>query len=85
MPVVTKESYIKFISSIEKLIDARQIDKLRTYNQGRGCLITNLSKLPSNKLNFGTGNPDFIFPLTIEKNSAAILSDGQTFILRLAN
>jgi hypothetical protein len=83
MPVVTKASYIGFLSSLEKLIAEKQIDKLRPYNPERGCLITNLSKLPANKLNFGTGDPDFIFPLTIEKNSAAILADEDKFILRL--
>lgn len=85
MPIITKESYLQFLSSLEKLIAEQQIDELRPYHPERGCLITNLSRLPANKLNFGTGNPDFIFPLTIEKNSAAILSDEQKFILRLVN
>lgn len=44
----------------------------------------NLTRLPSDKLNFGTGEADFIIPLTIEKNSAAILADKDNFILRLA-
>jgi len=83
MPVITKESYIKFLSNLEILIAEQQTNRLRPYDPERGCLITNLSKLPANKLNFGTGNPDFIFPLTIEKNSAAILADEDKFILRL--
>ncbi len=83
MPEVTTESYIKFLNDLEALIAERQIDKLRPYDPEKGCLITNLSKLPANKLNFGSGNPDFIFPLTIEKNSAAILADQDNFILRL--
>ena len=85
MPVVTTEIYIKFLSSLENLIAERHINKLRPYDPEHGCLITNLSKLPANKLNFGTGDPDFIFPLTIEKNSAAILSDEGRFILRLVH
>lgn len=83
MPVVTTESYLKFLSSLEVMIAERQINKLRPYDPERGCLITNLSKLPANKLNFGTGDPDFIFPLTIEKNSAAILANEDKFMLRL--
>ncbi len=83
MPKVTNESYLKFLNNLEAMITERQINKLRPYDPERGCLITNLSKLPANKLNFGTGNPDFIFPLTIEKNSAVILGDQDKFILRL--
>lgn len=85
MPVVTTESYLKFLSNLEVLIAERQIDKLRPYDPERGCLITNLSRLPANKLNFGTGDPDFIFPLTIGKNSTAILANENKYILRLVN
>jgi hypothetical protein len=35
-------------------------------------------------LNFGTGPPALIFPLTIEKNAAAILAKEENFILRYA-
>jgi len=84
MPVVKTESYIKFLSNLEVMIVEGQINRLRPYDPERGCLVTNLSKLPASKLNFGTGDPDFIFPLTIEKNSAAILASQDEFILRLA-
>lgn len=84
MPVVTKESYIKYLVDIEKIIAKRQHNKLKPYDPVSGCLVTNLSNLPVNKLNFGTGDADFIFPLTIEKNSAAILADTDNFILRFA-
>jgi len=84
MPAITKEIFIQFLDSLEAIIAERQYHKLRPFDPQRGCLVTNLSKLPANKLNFGTGNPDFIFPLTIEKNSAAILSNKDNFILRLA-
>jgi hypothetical protein len=84
MPGITKESYIEYLGSIEAIIAKRQTNKLRPYDPKSGCLVTNLSMLPANKLNFGTGDPDFIFPLTIEKNSAAILSNKDNFILRLA-
>jgi len=84
MPMVTKESYIKYLGYIEAIIAKRQLNKLRPYDPNKGCLVTNLTRLPTNKLNFGTGDPDFIFPLTIEKNSTAILANKDNFILRLA-
>lgn len=83
MPVVTKENYIKYLNNLEAIIVKRQTDRLRPYDPEKGCLVTNLSKLPITKLNFGTGNPDFLFPLTIGKNSAAVLADKDNFILRL--
>ncbi len=83
MPTITTESYLKFLSGIEKLISEQRVDQLRPYHPEAGCLITNLSKLPTNKLNFGTGNPDLVFPLTIGKNSAVILADEANFILRI--
>jgi NRPS condensation-like uncharacterized protein len=83
MPTITTESYLKFLSGIEKLIAERQVDQLRPYHPDAGCLITNLSKLPTNKLNFGTGDPDLVVPLTIGKNSAAILANEANFILRI--
>ena len=84
MPDITNESYLEYLLGIETIITKRQSNKLIVYDPRRGCLVTNLSMLPSNKLNFGTGDPDFIFPLTIEKNSAGILSNRDNFILRLA-
>ena len=44
--------------------------------------MTNLSRLPVHNLNFGTGEADFIYPLTIEKNGAAILADKDNYLLR---
>ncbi len=83
MPAISKENYIKYLGKLEAIISNKKTDQLKPYNPQRGCLVTNLSKLPVNKLNFGTGYPDFIFPLTIAKNSAAILADQDNFILRL--
>jgi hypothetical protein len=47
-------------------------------------IVSYLSKLPSDILNLDKGAADYIVPLTIEKNSAAILADKDNFILRLA-
>lgn len=82
MPEVTKEIFLDFMEHLEVLIEERQFDKLRPFDPNLGCLVTNLSKLPAHRLNFGTGSPDSIFTLTIEKNSAGILADKGNFILR---
>jgi len=84
MPQIIKERYIKFLEKREDIISNNQIEKLNPFDPERGCLVTNLSKLPSNKLDFGDGPPNFIAPLTIEKNSAAILAEKDNFILRLS-
>lgn len=83
MPNITMESYLQFLSRIEKMIAEARVDQLRPYDPEVGCLITNLSKLPTNQLNFGTGDPDLVLPLTIGKNSAVILADEANFILRI--
>jgi hypothetical protein len=46
--------------------------------------VTNLSKLPAERLDFGTGGPDAIVPLTVEKNSVAVLSRKDNYVLRFA-
>ncbi|MBN1409014.1 MAG: hypothetical protein JW956_14540 [Calditrichaceae bacterium] len=83
MPEVTAESYKNYLIGLENIIAEKQTDLLRPYNPETGCLVTNLSRLPANRLNFGSGNPEMIFPLTVGKNAASILSDDEHFILRL--
>ncbi|MBN2011690.1 hypothetical protein JW960_20340 [candidate division KSB1 bacterium] len=83
MPDVTPKYYLDYLAHIETLIADARYDKLKPYDPDKGCLVTNLSRLPATKLNFGTGIPDFIFPLTVGKNSAAVLADSENFILRL--
>jgi len=82
MPAVTKEIFLRFLEHLEAIIKEGHLDKLRPFDPNQGCLVTNLSKLPVHRLNFGTGDPDSIFTLTIEKNSAGILADKENFILR---
>ena len=84
MPEITKENYMQYLHKLEDIIANKQTEKLKPFDPEKGCLVTNLSKLPSDKLNFGTCEADFIIPLTIEKNSAAVLGDNDKFILRLA-
>ena len=83
MPEINREYYLKYLTGLEDLIINKEMEKLRPFDPNQGCLVTNLSRLPSTKLDFGSGNPDFIFLLTVEKNSAAILGDKESFIIRL--
>ncbi len=82
MPHVSRETYINYLGELENIISERATKKLRPFDPARGCLVTNLSKLPAEKLDFGTGSPDLVIPLTAEKNSAAILAKKENFVLR---
>jgi hypothetical protein len=84
MPLINKETYLKYLDSIENIINKGQINKLKPFDPRIGCLVTNLSQMPINKLNFGTGDPDLVFTLSIEKNSAGVLANRDNFILRMA-
>ncbi|MFC1668799.1 acyltransferase [Spirochaetota bacterium] len=83
MPEVTSKSYYDFLESLEGIIEAGRFNELEVYDPEKGCLVTNLSRLPASILDFGSGNPDFIFALTIAKNSAAVLADEENYILRM--
>jgi hypothetical protein len=84
LPVITRDSYLEYIEHIETLIRKKHSAALRPFDPEKGCLVTNLSQLHAGRLNFGTGSPDFIFPLTIEKNSVAIMADKNNFIIKSA-
>ena len=84
MPSLSKETYVDFLKKLEEMLSAGRLDEFRPYDPERGCLVTNLSKLPADKLDFGPGSPKLAIPLTIEKNGAAILAKDEDFILRLA-
>jgi hypothetical protein len=84
MPVVTSETYLNYLTELEEIITQRNSNKLRPFDPEHGCLVTNLSRLPSDKLDFGTGPPEVMFPLTAEKNSTAILTKKENYVLRYA-
>lgn len=84
MPAVSKQSYMDYLSHLEKILSGGEAEKIRPFDPESGCLVTNISRLPVDKLDFGTGSPDLIFPLTIEKNAAAVLAKDENFILRFA-
>jgi len=84
MPHISAEIYINYLGELEVLISEGDMEKLRPFDPDRGCLVTNLSKLPSDKLDFGNGSPELVIPLTVEKNSTAILAKKENFVLRFA-
>jgi hypothetical protein len=84
MPSVSKSSYLDYLTQLEELISKEKTEKFRPFDPASGCLVTNISRLPVDKMNFGAGPPDLIFPLTIEKNAAAVLAKDENFILRFA-
>ena len=83
MPELSTEFYKNYLHNLENIISEYKTDLLKPYDPETGCLVTNLTRLPAKRLNFGSGNPDLIFPLTIGKNAVSILSDEKNFILRL--
>ncbi len=84
MPLISKETYIDYLAGLEEIIALGKIDEFRPFDPNSGCLVTNLSKLPAEKLNFGGGPPELILPLTAEKNSVAILTKKENYVLRYA-
>lgn len=84
MPSVSKHNYVDYQTRLEDTISKGEKGKIRPFDPANGFLVTNISRLPIDRLNFGTGPPDLIYPLTIEKNAAAILAREENFILRMA-
>ncbi len=84
MPSMSKPSYIDYLIHLEGIISEKRREKFKPYDPRSGCLVTNITRLPVDKLNFGTGSPSLIFPLTMERNSTAIFTKEENFILRFA-
>jgi hypothetical protein len=84
MPQVSRQSYIRYLEELERMITENKWDEFRPYDPDKGCLVTNLSKLPAERLDFGMGEPHAIVPLTVEKNSVAILARNDHYVLRYA-
>ena len=84
MPQITLSSYRQYLADIERIIAEQKYDRLRPFDPESGCLVTNLARLPVQQLDFGGGQPVLAVPLTVEQNSAAILSDADNYLLRLA-
>jgi len=85
MPSIDSDSYKKYLNELETRMRLSAQHYLKPYDPEKGCLITNLSRMPVHKLDFGSGYPDFVFLLTVGKNSTAILADRDDYLLRFAN
>ncbi|KAA3662858.1 MAG: hypothetical protein DWQ10_01450 [Calditrichaeota bacterium] len=83
VPVVDSSMYTQYLADLEVKISKSEEHALLPYDPATGCLVTNLTRMPLPKLDFGGGAPSLSFPLTTGKNSAAVFADGDNFLLRL--
>ncbi len=84
LPEIDTGSYRDYLAGLEAVARSGDRSSLRPYDPETGCLVTNLSRLPLAQLDFGTGAPAQVVPLTVGRHSTLILSRGEDFILRLA-
>ena len=82
-PILNRDTFHVFLEELEGFIRGKNRSALRPFDPETGCLVTNISRLPADKLNFGSGIPILIVPLTVEKNSAGVLSDGEDYVLQI--
>ena len=83
-PVVNRQSYEEYLRKVDGWIETGQLELLRPYDPDNECLVTNLSRMPITKLDFGLGPPTMAEPLTRGRSGAAILAQDDKFVLRLA-
>ncbi|MBK5114647.1 MAG: hypothetical protein KGD59_06565 [Candidatus Heimdallarchaeota archaeon] len=83
-PSVNLQSYVTYLKQVEGWIEAGQLDLLRPYDPDNECLVTNLTRMPISRLDFGSGPPTTVEPLTRGRSGAAVLLQDDKFILRLA-
>ncbi|MFW9925023.1 MAG: acyltransferase [Candidatus Thorarchaeota archaeon] len=82
-PERTSQNYLEFLTTIENWIATKNMQKLQLYDSEKEFLVTNLSRMPITRLDFGSGLPKLIVPLTRGKSGAAILTQNDKFILQL--
>jgi len=83
-PTVNRYSYEAFLKKIDGWIEAGKLDLLRPYDPDNECLVTNLTRMPISRIDFGSGPPTTIEPLTRGRSGAAVLIQNNKFVLRLA-
>jgi hypothetical protein len=81
---VNRQSYETYLKLVESWIDAGKLELLRPYDPDSECLVTNLTRMPITRLDFGSGPPTTVEPLTRGRSGAAILVQDDKFVLRLA-
>jgi hypothetical protein len=77
------KKYKEFLQSIENKINAKNLANLQLYDPEKEFLVTNLTRMPITRLDFGSGLPEIIVPLTRGRSGAAILAQNDKFILQL--
>ncbi|NHJ05238.1 MAG: hypothetical protein EAX90_10460 [Candidatus Heimdallarchaeota archaeon] len=82
-PERNEQRYKEFLNEIEDWINTKKLENLGLYDPEKEFLVTNLSRMPITKLDFGSGPPEVIVPLTRGKSGAAILIQDDKFILQL--
>jgi len=83
-PKVNYQSYETYLKQVENWIDAGKLELLRPYDPDTECLVTNLTRMPIKRLDFGSGPPTTVEPLTRGRSGAAILIQEDKFVMRLA-
>jgi len=82
-PEVSRETYLEYLIGLEHQMEVADRPRLQPYDPERGCLVTNLSRLPTERLDFGTGPPRLVTNITAGRNGAVILSRGKNLVLRM--
>lgn len=85
IPTLTAASYGEYLDALGAAIEADPAHRPKPYEPASGCLVTNLSRPPVGRLDFGSGPPSLVQPLTVGRNSAAVLADADNYYLRLAD
>jgi len=83
-PVVDRQSYEEYLKKVEGWIETGQLEFLRPYDPDNECLVTNLTRMPITRLDFGSGFPTRVEPLTRGRSGAAVLIQDDKFVLRMA-
>ena len=84
-PQISAERYRDYLAGLETEIESLPTRDLGPYDPDRGCLVTNLSRMPVQRLDFGSGPPTLVFPVTVGRNSVAVLAEGEDFLLRFVD
>lgn len=83
-PIINRQNYENYLRKVDGWIETGQLDLLRPYDPDNECLVTNLTRMPISRLDFGSGPPITVEPLTRGRSGAAILLKDDKFVLRLA-
>lgn len=83
MPALDEAAYAEFLRQLAAEQATKGGRPQHPFDPARGCLVTNISRLPIQHLDFGRGRPSRVVPLTMVENSAAVLREGADYVLRL--